>query len=63
MKLCWIAASFVLLGGTAFAQDIAGDWQGTLKAGPQEFRVIVHVEKGDRGAWKVSLASIDQTRE
>jgi hypothetical protein len=44
--------------GTAFAQDIAGDWQGTLK-GPQELPLIVHVEKGDRGAWKASLASID----
>jgi hypothetical protein len=56
-RICWIAASFVTFGHTAFAQDIAG---GTLKAGPQEFRLIVHVEKGDRGAWKASLGSIDQ---
>jgi hypothetical protein len=45
-KIGWIAASFVMFGGTAFAQDIAGDWQGTLKAGQQELRLIVHVEKG-----------------
>jgi non-heme chloroperoxidase len=43
------------------AQDISGDWQGTLKAGAQELRLIVHIEKSDGGAWKATLASIDQS--
>ncbi|MGA8598704.1 MAG: alpha/beta fold hydrolase [Bryobacteraceae bacterium] len=45
----------------AYAQDIAGDWQGTLKAGPQQLRIILHIAKGDKGDWKAMLYSIDQT--
>ena len=30
-----------LLAGRVEAQDIAGQWQGTLKAGSQELRVIL----------------------
>jgi pimeloyl-ACP methyl ester carboxylesterase len=48
------------LASAAWAQDIAGDWQGTLKAGPQELRLIVHIERDEGGAWKASAASIDQ---
>ena len=43
------------------AQDLTGDWQGALKAGAQELRLIVHIEKGDSGGWKATLASIDQS--
>jgi hypothetical protein len=32
----WIGALAMLFGTTLPAQDIAGDWEGTLKAGPQE---------------------------
>ena len=51
------AVAFV---ATAAAQDIAGDWQGTLKAGPQELRLVVKIAKGDGGGWKATLFSIDQ---
>jgi non-heme chloroperoxidase len=57
----WIALFFTLLRGGACAQEIAGDWQGTLKVGARELRLIVHIEKGDGGAWKATLASIDQS--
>jgi non-heme chloroperoxidase len=50
-----------MFAGAAFAQDLTGDWQGALKAGAQELRVIVHIEKGDSGGWKATLASIDQS--
>ena len=50
-----------LAAGSLYAQDIAGDWQGAIKAGPRELRVIVHIEKGDNGVWKGTLASIDQS--
>ena len=56
MSLVAIAASL------AWAQDISGDWQGTLKAGPRELRTILQVTKGDRGEWKAVLLSIDQPR-
>jgi len=60
-KLLWIGAFFAMFDGALCAQDIAGDWQGALKAGAQELRLIVHIEKSDSGAWKATLASIDQS--
>ena len=45
--------------GTLCAQDIAGDWQGTLKAG-RDLRVVVQIAKGESGDWKAMLYSIDQ---
>jgi pimeloyl-ACP methyl ester carboxylesterase len=60
-KFIWIATFFAASCVTACAQDIAGDWQGTLTAGAQQLRLIVHVKKGDHGTWKASMASIDQS--
>jgi non-heme chloroperoxidase len=45
----------------AYAQDISGNWQGTIKAGPQEIRLIVSIGKDSVGGWKGALFSIDQT--
>jgi hypothetical protein len=42
-------------------QDISGDWQGTLKPGAQEFRIIVKIARADDGGWKATLLSIDQS--
>lgn len=55
----WIGGFLAVLGGALGAQDIAGDWQGTLKAGARERRFIVYIEKADSGAWKASVADID----
>ena len=44
-----------------YAQDIAGDWQGTLKVGPQELRIIVKIDKSDSGGWNAAMFSIDQS--
>ena len=44
----------------AQAQDILGDWQGTLKAGPAEFHLLVHISKANDGTLKASLDSLDQ---
>jgi pimeloyl-ACP methyl ester carboxylesterase len=44
----------------AYSQDIAGDWQGTLKAGTQSLRLILHLAKEDNGDWKAMIQSIDQ---
>lgn len=42
------------------AQDIAGDWMGTLKAGAVELRMVVHISKGDGGSLKATLDVINQ---
>lgn len=60
-KMLWLGALTTLLGSTLYAQDIAGDWQGTLKAGSQELRLVVQIAKGDSGGWKATMYSIDQT--
>ncbi|HEV3039611.1 MAG TPA: alpha/beta fold hydrolase [Candidatus Angelobacter sp.] len=50
----------VLLAATfAHAQNIVGDWQGTLKIGPSELRLVLHITKVTDG-FKASLDSIDQ---
>ena len=58
-KMLWVAALATLLTGTLYAQDITGNWQGTLKAGPQELRTILQVTKADAG-WNATMYSIDQ---
>ena len=40
-----IAALSVFAPSAAHAQNIAGDWQGTLKTGPQELRLVLHIAK------------------
>jgi len=58
----WLTALATLLGGALCAQDIAGDWQGTLKAG-KDLRVILQIAKGENGGWSATLYSIDQSPE
>ena len=45
----------------AYAQDISGDWQGTLKAGAQELRILLQIAKSDHGEWRAAMLSIDQS--
>jgi len=61
-KILVCLSALALLAGCLCAQDIAGDWQGTLKAGPQELRVIFQISKADSG-WKAAMYSIDQTTD
>ena len=56
----WIGALAMLLRSTLNAQDISGDWQGTLRVGAANLRVILNLAKGDDGGWKAMLFSIDQ---
>lgn len=39
---------------------VEGDWQGMLQAGGVELQLILHILKGDNGARKVTLDSVDQ---
>lgn len=60
-RMLWIAAVLVLCSRVLSAQDLAGDWQGALASGGQQLRLIVHIAKADDGAWKATMASIDQS--
>ncbi|MGP0076464.1 MAG: alpha/beta fold hydrolase [Bryobacteraceae bacterium] len=58
-----IGALVALTAGCLYAQDLSGNWQGTLKVGPQELRAIFEIAKGDSGGWKASMYSIDQSTD
>jgi hypothetical protein len=45
----------------ACAQDISGDWQGVLKTGAQDVRILLQIAKSDNGEWKATMLSIDQS--
>src|SRR6266852_6831667 len=62
-RMLWIVGLAALFGATLYAQDIAGDWQGTLKAGAAELRIVLHIAKETDGVWKAALFSIDQGTE
>ena len=52
---------FLMLGASlAPAQDIAGDWQGTLHAGAAELRLVLHITKAPDNTLKATIDSIDQ---
>src|SRR5258706_5802338 len=54
-----VLALAALCGTILSAQDIAGDWQGTLKPGDADLRIVLHIAKEDDG-WKATLFSVDQ---
>jgi hypothetical protein len=61
MKKAFLLGVFLLLAGTAiFAQNIAGDWQGTLHAGPAELRLALHFTKTSDGGYTATMDSLDQ---
>jgi uncharacterized protein len=61
MKRIIVLALFISATAcAAHAQDVVGDWQGKLKIGASELRLIVHITKGDDGSLKATMDSIDQ---
>lgn len=64
MTRLWITAiAVVFLSGSSLrAQDISGDWQGTLKAGATgaDLRLVLRISKSENGGWKAMFYSIDQ---
>jgi non-heme chloroperoxidase len=56
-----IAALLLMCSRLASAQDLKGDWQGTLTVGPRQLRLILHVDKAADATWRATLASIDQS--
>ena len=44
----WMMALAVLQGSALQAQNITGNWQGTLQAGPQKLRIVLRLR------WKMT---------
>jgi pimeloyl-ACP methyl ester carboxylesterase len=60
-KTLWVCVLAILFAGSLHAQDIAGDWEGTITP-PQgkPLRMVLRVIHGDSGAFKAKIYSIDQ---
>jgi fermentation-respiration switch protein FrsA (DUF1100 family) len=51
---------FVSGASLAQAENVVGDWQGTLSAGGAELRLVLHITNAADGALKATLDSLDQ---
>ncbi len=60
MKPNLILVMLVAAATFAGAQDISGDWQGTLSAGGQDLRLVLHLTKAADNSLKATLDSLDQ---
>jgi uncharacterized protein (TIGR03435 family) len=55
----WMTALAALLGSALQAQNIAGNWQGTLQAGPQKVRIVFKIAL-ENDKLKATLNIVDQ---
>jgi len=60
MKQAFVILCILSAARVSSAQDIVGDWHGSLKVGEAELRLVLHVTKADDGSLKATLDSIDQ---
>lgn len=60
MKRFLIFALILLAAQLVAAQDITGDWQGTLTTGMGELRMVLHVMKAPDGSLRALMDSPDQ---
>ena len=60
MKRVFILFLLTMAATLAGAQDVAGDWQGTLNTGMGELRLVLHITKAADGGLTATLDSIDQ---
>ncbi len=60
-KTLLLGALTMLLASTLCAQDITGDWQGTLKVASKEIRLVFQIERAAGGGWKALIYSIDES--
>ncbi len=49
-----------LLGSSLYAQDIVGDWKGTISTPDLQIRLALHVTKTAKGGLNATLDSVDQ---
>src|ERR1041385_7940157 len=61
MRKLFVTFAFILLAAAvSLAQDITGDWNGTLNTGAGELRLVLHVSKNSDGTLQSMLDSVDQ---
>jgi fermentation-respiration switch protein FrsA (DUF1100 family) len=60
MKIIISVLIFVSITTFMCAQDIAGDWQGTLHAGQADLHLVLHITKATDGTLRATLDSVDQ---
>jgi pimeloyl-ACP methyl ester carboxylesterase len=60
MKRALLLIVIALAASVAYAQDISGDWQGTLNTGMGELRLVLHVTKAADGTLTATIDSVDQ---
>src|SRR5260370_41974329 len=57
-RLNWFMVVTAFAASRVYAQDLTGDWQGSLNAAPQELRVILNITRTDSGAGRPAQARI-----
>lgn len=60
MKQCAMTGLFVLAACLVQAQDVTGDWKGTLDVGGGQLHLVLHVTKAADGSLHATLDSVDQ---
>jgi uncharacterized protein (TIGR03435 family) len=59
LMVCVVALA-AMFGASVRAQDVAGDWQGTLKITGGQIRMVVKVSKEEKGVWAAKLYNADR---
>jgi hypothetical protein len=60
MRKCLLFLMFLASAVHAQPEKVAGNWLGTLEAGPQKLRLGLHITKNDKGELTSTLDSLDQ---
>src|SRR5215469_11374010 len=61
MKVAKTLVPFVLgMASLALAQDVTGDWHGTLRVQSSELRLVLHISNNFDGSLQATLDSIEQ---
>lgn len=59
-QLSWLGAVVLVLATALAAQDISGNWQGTVDQGQQQMRLRLTIEKAYDGSWSGALHNVNQ---
>jgi len=61
MRFLSIVLAFIFVAcSLSTAQDITGDWNGTLNVNGAELRLVLHIAKNSNSSLKATLDSVDQ---
>lgn len=60
LRTLLMGALVCLTAPVVAAQEVAGDWQGTLSAGGAELHLALHIVRTDKGTLTAALDSVDQ---